>query len=58
MSVLVRSELLGMFVNTLTADYKYSRWNRENFHRNKFQFRNLGDRKLVLDFLLRFWNIR
>ena len=54
MSVLVRSELLGMFVNTLTADYKYSRWNRENLHRNKFQFRNLGDRKLVLDFLLRF----
>ena len=30
MSVLVRSELLEMFVNTLTADYKYSRWNREN----------------------------
>ena len=23
--VLVRSELLGQFVNTLTADYKYSR---------------------------------
>ena len=28
--VLVRSELLGQFVNTLTADCKYSRWNREN----------------------------
>ena len=28
--VLVRSELLGQFVNTLTADYKYSRQNREN----------------------------
>ena len=27
--VLVRSELLGQFVNTLTADYKYSRENRE-----------------------------
>ena len=25
MLVLVRSELLGQFVNTLTADYKYSR---------------------------------
>ena len=25
--VLVRSELLGQFVNTLNADYKYSRWN-------------------------------
>ena len=28
--VLVRYELLGQFVNTLTADYKYSRWNQEN----------------------------
>ena len=27
---LVRSELLGQFVNTLTADYTYSRRNREN----------------------------
>ena len=26
----VRSELLGQIVNTLTADYKYSRQNREN----------------------------
>ena len=30
MFVLLRSELLGQFVNTLTADYKYSRQNREN----------------------------
>ena len=28
--VLVRSELLGQFVNTLNADYKYSRWNYYN----------------------------
>ena len=28
--VLVRSEVLGQFVNTLTADYKYSSYNREN----------------------------
>ena len=28
--VLVRSELLGQFVNTVTAHYEYSRWNREN----------------------------
>ena len=27
---LIRSELLGQFVNTLTADYKYSRRNRES----------------------------
>ena len=30
MLVLVRSELLGQFVNILTADYKYSPQNREN----------------------------
>ena len=28
--VLVRSELLGQFVNTLTAGYMYYRYNREN----------------------------
>ena len=28
--VLVRSEVLGQFVNTMTADYKYFRWNVEN----------------------------
>ena len=28
--VIVRSELLRQFVNTLTADYKYCRQNREN----------------------------
>ena len=28
--VLVRSELLEQFVNTLTPDYKYSRYNRDN----------------------------
>ena len=27
---LVRSEFLGQFVHTLTADYQYSRQNREN----------------------------
>ena len=30
MLVLVRSELLGQFVNKLTVDYKYSRENLEN----------------------------
>ena len=28
--VLVISELLAQFVKTLTADYKYSYWNRDN----------------------------
>ena len=27
---LVRSEILGLLVNTLTANYEYSRSNREN----------------------------
>ena len=30
MCVLIRSELLEQFFNTLCADYKYSRQNREN----------------------------
>ena len=30
-SFLVRSEILGLFLNTLTAEYKYSRWNMQNF---------------------------
>ena len=29
--VVVTTELLGQFLNTLTADYKYSRRNRENY---------------------------
>ena len=31
MSALVWSEILGLFVNTLTADKKYSRCNVHNF---------------------------
>ena len=27
---LIRSEILGLLVNTLTANYEYSRSNREN----------------------------
>ena len=30
-SALVRSKLLGLFVNTLTAEYKYSRRNMQTF---------------------------
>ena len=29
-SVLVRSEILGLFVNSMTAEYKYSRRNMQN----------------------------
>ena len=31
--VLVRSEVLGQFVNTITAVYKYFRWNLENLRK-------------------------
>ena len=31
MSVLVRSEILGLFVNTLTAEYSHSSRNIQNF---------------------------
>ena len=31
MSALVRSEILGLFVNTLTAEYTYSRRNKQTF---------------------------
>ena len=31
MSALVRSKILGLFVNTLTAEYTYSRRNMETF---------------------------
>ena len=31
MSVLIRSKVLGLFVNTLTAEYKYSRRNMQTF---------------------------
>ena len=30
-SALVRSKILGLFVNTLTAEYKYSRRNIQTF---------------------------
>ena len=30
MLVLIRCEVLGQFVKTLTVDYKYSSYNREN----------------------------
>ena len=31
MSALVRSKILGLFVNTLTAEYTYSRRNMQTF---------------------------
>ena len=54
--VLVRSEVLGQLVNTLTADYNILlRIGR--IYRNKFKRWYLKNPKLFLDFLLHFWNV-
>ena len=47
-SFLVRPEILGLFVNTLTPGYQYSRRNMQY----------LLNEKHFLDFLFRFWNVR
>ena len=56
MSALVWSDILGLFVNTLTADNKYSRCNVHNFA-NKFKRHYLNNKRLFEDFLLHFWNV-
>ena len=53
MLVLVRFELLGHFVNTLTADYKYSLQNREKLSQEVPMQTSLK-LKIFLHFLLRF----
>ena len=61
--VLVRSEVLGQLVNTLTADYKSIMKKKiillriGIIYRNKFKRRYLNNAKLFLDFLLPFWNV-
>ena len=53
---LVRSEILGLFVNTLTDDYQYSRHNIQNFPQ-QIQTQLSQKRKDFLVFLLNFWNL-
>ena len=55
-SALVRSKILGLFVNTLTAEYTYSRRNMHTFAQ-QFQTPLSLKQKPFLDFLLRFWNL-
>ena len=55
-SALIRSKILGLFVNTLTAEYTYSRRNMETFMQ-KVQTPLSLKQRLFLDFLLRFWNL-
>ena len=57
MSSLVLSEILTLFVNTLTAHNKYSRCNVHNFARNKFKRHCLKNKRLFVDFLFYFWNM-
>ena len=54
--LLVRSKILSLFVNTLTADGKYSRHNWK-ISSNKFKRNYLKNEKLNLDFSLRSWNL-
>ena len=49
MSLLVIYELLGLFVNTLTADYNYCRCNRENLLRNQFKCNYLKKKNLFVN---------
>ena len=56
MSALVWSEILRLFVNTLTADNKYSRA-MCTISRNKFKRHYLKNKRLFVDFLLDFWNV-
>ena len=55
-SILVRSKILGVFVNTLTAEYKYSRRNIKTFAQ-QVQTRLSLKQKTFSGFLLRFWNL-
>ena len=55
-SALVWSEILRLFVKTLTADNRYSRCNVLNFAQ-KVQTLYLENKRIFLDFLLHFWNM-
>ena len=56
MSVLVISEILGLFVNILTADDSYSPRKKENL-RQPIQMQLSKKQNLFLNFLLLFWNL-
>ena len=51
-----KSEILTLFVNTLTAHNKYSRCNKHNFAQ-QVQTHFLKKRRFFVDFLLNFWNV-
>ena len=55
-SALVWSEILSLFVNTLTPDNKYSR-SMCTISCNKFKRTYLKNKRLFLNFFLHFWNV-
>ena len=55
-SAVVWSEILRLFVNTFTADNKYSRCNVHHFAQ-QVQSHYLKNKRLFADFLLHFWNV-
>ena len=55
-SALVRSKILRLFVNTWTADDKYSRSNMQNLPQ-QFQTPLSHKEKTYCGFLLHFWNV-
>ena len=55
-SPLVWSEILRLFLNTLTADKKYPAA-MCTISRNKFKRTYIKNKRLFLDFVLHFWNV-
>ena len=55
-SALVRSKILGLFVNPLTAEYMYSGRNMQTFTQQVPTPLSLKE-KIFLDFSLRCWNL-
>ena len=56
MSPLVLGEILGFFLTTMTADYKYLVQDCENLPL-PIQMQVSEKQKLFLNFLLHFWNL-
>ena len=54
--VLVRSEVLGQFVNTITAVYNYIRQNLENLRQQVQTQKSLKSLKLFLRFFIALMN--
>ena len=56
MSPSLKFEIIGLLVNTWTADYKYPALDCANF-RSLFKFIYLKNKKHFLDFLFHLWNL-